>query len=143
MTFYLSKFCYISFQKANNKIADRTAQMRRLISAFVVRIQENRDSLASRHIQLLFTISGINISEKKAFVSIFLLANIKKKFDFNIRVANILMLQVAFLENLRVAMRFCFVHKYLRSGLVKSVQQNGFPRLACLSGPEFKVNYSY
>ena len=63
--FYLSKFCYISSQKANNKIVDRTAQMRRLISAFVVRIQENQDFLASRRIQLLFTISGINISEKR------------------------------------------------------------------------------
>ena len=65
MKFYLSKFCYISSQKANIKIADRTAQMRRLISAFVVRIQENQEFLASRHIQLLFTISGINISEKR------------------------------------------------------------------------------
>ena len=46
--FTCSKFTYDTFQKANNKGADQTARMRRLVCACVVRKPPNTGFLASR-----------------------------------------------------------------------------------------------
>ena len=49
--FSCSKFTYGTFQKANNKSADQTAQMRRLVCACVVRKPpEDRFSRVEAHI---------------------------------------------------------------------------------------------
>ena len=45
-----SKFTYDSFQKANNKGADQTVRMRRLVCACVVRKPPKTGFLATRHI---------------------------------------------------------------------------------------------
>ena len=44
--------CYFTFQIANDKGADQTARMRRLICAFVVRYQEKSGFLVSMPIWL-------------------------------------------------------------------------------------------
>ena len=44
--------CYLTFQIANDKGADQTARMRRLICAFVVRNQEKSGFLVSMPIWL-------------------------------------------------------------------------------------------
>ena len=46
--FACSKFRYDTFQKANNKDADQTARMRRLVCAFVVRKAPKTGFLATR-----------------------------------------------------------------------------------------------
>ena len=50
LIFACSKFRYGTFQKANNKGADQSAQMRRLVCAFVARKPRKTGFLASRPI---------------------------------------------------------------------------------------------
>ena len=45
LKFYMKQFDYHTFQIANNKVADQTVQMGRLVCTFVVHIQQNQISL--------------------------------------------------------------------------------------------------
>ena len=62
LKFARSKFRYDAFKKVNNNCADQSAQMRRLVCAFVVRQPPKTDFLAARPICLFESVYMIDSS---------------------------------------------------------------------------------